>query len=266
MREMIQEIRRWQKPIEPGKLAERWTGWAQSLAERHRRISFRHGALAMILFQPLAQVHLLCPRWQSQAWKLSPQINLAIAPILRPAVWKEHPILPPAYAGVMDRRIAAPSVQARGQSGDRVIFLSPLRSSSDRSAISNREAGGRDRAPLQQVFGRADGINGVSRLHRPSLLVEESLRILRRVVNERQRVEERISRAPLAQQLLQPRQTSAAAERAAMQSQTLTKAGTRTWPPTTSAPAINLEQLTEQVIRQLDNRLIAYRERMGKVF
>jgi hypothetical protein len=37
------------------------------------------------------------------------------------------------------------------------------------------------------------------------------------------------------------------------------------WLKGASAPAANIEQITEQVIRQIDNRLIAWRERMGKI-
>lgn len=264
---MIRAISRWQGLPGRGNPSQRWTRWTRSLTERHGRIPLRHGARAMILFQPLARLYLHCQRWQSHAWKLAPQINLAIAPILRQTVWKERPVLPPAYAGVNARRIASPSVQARGQAGNRVIFLNPLGSSSGRSTFSNREIGGRDGAPWQQVFGRADRINGVLQVNRSSLLVEESLRILRRVVHERQRVEERMQSSTVARQLVQHHQDRpSAAERTAMESQPLTKAGTRTWPQAASAPAINLDQLTEQVIRQLDHRLIAYRERMGKLF
>jgi hypothetical protein len=37
------------------------------------------------------------------------------------------------------------------------------------------------------------------------------------------------------------------------------------WTPPVAAPAVNVEALTSQVIQQLDRRLLAYRERMGRV-
>ncbi|MEO7143708.1 MAG: hypothetical protein ABI165_09425 [Bryobacteraceae bacterium] len=40
---------------------------------------------------------------------------------------------------------------------------------------------------------------------------------------------------------------------------------TAPWLKTPAAPTVNVEQLTDQVIRQIDNRMIAWRERMGKV-
>jgi hypothetical protein len=37
------------------------------------------------------------------------------------------------------------------------------------------------------------------------------------------------------------------------------------WMPAASPPAISVDALTSQVIQQLDRRLVAYRERMGRV-
>jgi hypothetical protein len=38
------------------------------------------------------------------------------------------------------------------------------------------------------------------------------------------------------------------------------------WPQAATSPVINVEQLTDQVLRQIDRRFVAYRERMGKPF
>lgn len=261
---MIQQISRWQGLSGLVNPSERWTGWARSLTERHGRIPLRHGVLTMILFQPLARLYFHCQRWQNHAGKLSPQIHLAIAPILPSRFWKDQSVLPLDYVGRMDRRIPVSSGQARSQAGDRVIFLGSIGSNLDQSALNNREIGGKNRVPLHQVFSRANGINEELQVNQSSLLVEESLRILRRVASERQRVEERMAMTPIARQLLQPSKDYLPAT-TENESQPETKTGARTWQQTTTA-AINLDQLTEQVIRQLDHRLIAYRERMGKLF
>jgi hypothetical protein len=40
---------------------------------------------------------------------------------------------------------------------------------------------------------------------------------------------------------------------------------TRDWPQRQNAPAIDVDQLTDQIIRQIDSRATAWRERLGKV-
>jgi hypothetical protein len=102
--------------------------------------------------------------------------------------------------------------------------------------------------------------------HRQTLLVENCRQILQRVVDQRQRVEERIQRPAIVRQQPPPARTFARDEHELRPEQSRTRPPAQTWPPATSPPAINLEQLTDQVVRQIDRRFVAYRERMGKPF
>ncbi len=45
----------------------------------------------------------------------------------------------------------------------------------------------------------------------------------------------------------------------------LDTASVAAWAKTSTPAPINVEHLTDQVIRQIDSRMIAWRERMGKV-
>jgi len=40
---------------------------------------------------------------------------------------------------------------------------------------------------------------------------------------------------------------------------------TTSWPKETTLPELNLDQITDQVVRRLDHRVVALRERMGKI-
>lgn len=247
----MQEIRRWQPMIRSGQFTGRWTNWARSLAERHGRISFRHGALDMRVVEPLAQLYLLCQRWQSYAWKLCPQIKLSIAPILRETIWQGSPVLQPSQAHypVEANHKRGAAADSNGENPARLI-----------AALAPSFP-----APLRQVLHRLNEIESVARWHRQTLLVEESRQILQRVVQQRQRVEEKMQRPTIVRQ--QPQNLAfAEAEREVMETQSRTRAHPPAWPQAASSPAINLEQLTDQVVRQIDRRLVAYRERMGKPF
>jgi hypothetical protein len=120
-------------------------------------------------------------------------------------------------------------------------------------------------SPLQQVFNRLDRATEIAHLHQ-SALVREIQRIVQRVVRDRQRLEERVQNNLVVKQPLEMKDAIA---RSAI---------TRQHPLTTDIPpnfqpnpppnlnAVNIDQLTEQVLKQLDSRIIAQRERMGRTF
>jgi len=129
--------------------------------------------------------------------------------------------------------------------------------------------------PLQGSFQRLHHVNEFTRKRRQSELINQDIRILvQRVVRRTQRVEERVA-GTLA---LIARQRSGFAARqsvAAMESRKATTPDTHstrgkragTSMQNTSAPPtpINIEALTDQVVQQIDRRMTAWRERMGKI-
>jgi hypothetical protein len=333
MREMIREVLGWHRPLWSGRAPGRCTRWARSLAERHGQIPFRHRAVTMTLVRPMANLYLLCQRWQSHAWRLCPQINLSIAPILREPIWKEFPVLrnnqinsgsfrghwkdlsvlqrdqvdqvnPGSFTGnrpifrnslavihdrdVFDSLDIVPFVQRdqgdQAHAGpftrNRAIFLNPLAAIYDRDVFGSRDIAVRGeelfgatpaygwRAPLRRVFERMDEVESVTRLHLQSLLTQRSLQILRRVVHQGQRVEEKKQHVTVARQVLQHQKDrpAAAPEPTTFAPQSSMGANPQAWPHVASPPGINIEHLTEQVVRQIDRRLLSWRERTGRMF
>src|SRR5262249_39528506 len=78
------------------------------LAQRHGRLPYRQRTPGTTLMQ-LPALLWYFQRWESAAWTLSPQIHLALGPILAQTVWKGFPLLGP---GQMHRESPQMSVSA----------------------------------------------------------------------------------------------------------------------------------------------------------
>jgi hypothetical protein len=196
---MRQDVQRWQQPDRPGVPSDRWTGWAQSLRERHGHILLRHHGVAMTLAMPSALFYVCCQRWENAAWTLSPQINLAISPILQQTVWHRASVLLAAQASSVPLRPPLP-ISARvpaQQPAERQwvgadLPEAALPAGKPMFALAELDPGWH--MPLQRVFRRANVEDvyetvTVSRVHHARLVAQQSLQIWRRVVEERQRVE-----------------------------------------------------------------------------
>jgi hypothetical protein len=119
---------------------------------------------------------------------------------------------------------------------------------------------------LSQTFAAQASASGVSGLR--------EVESVRRIMIERsRRIEEYVPRATtaVARRQVAPAVAPAGAampvaERAAAISrEPVETVHVAPWLRTASPNAVNVEQLTEQVIRQIDSRMIAWRERMGKI-
>jgi hypothetical protein len=134
------------------------------------------------------------------------------------------------------------------------------------------------KAPLTRVFARinddttTDETMLTYRHHRAPLLLQQSVEILRRVIAERQRVEENTRAAAIVVRQQQASSSTSGqgpfATESSRQSdrQQGTPFGTSSiaYTTTPSMPAISIANLTEQVVREIDRRLVAYRERIGR--
>jgi hypothetical protein len=267
--------------------AERWSSWARSLAERHGRIALRHGPLAFTLAEGPRPISLLSQRWESYAWRLYPQINLAIGVVLRETVGAgtSIPSSPPAQIELRQAILprddgSAVRLQSRNRPGSHDRPHATGLELEQRHALRSINAAAL--TPLGYVFNRLDA-RGTAIQSRHGLSAPASLQLARRVVEERQRVEVRtpsttvvrhqqqVTTAQAGGAILAPQsgmRASTPAESGVGQSASLlphwasnARAHTDDGP---LAPAITIEQLTEQVVRQLDHRLMAYRERRGK--
>jgi hypothetical protein len=279
MSAMLREVLRWRGGARCQFPARRWLGWAQRLGERYGRIFQRHSDLSMTLMQPPALLYSCCQRWEHVAWSLYPQIKLAIHPILQQTVWHAAP------PSLVDHQVFAlsPSIRLENPATKRWLEWRPQRVKSARgedSVTGIKQAQGPENplfawgTPLKRVFTRFniehldEGVT-VSRVHRENLPLEQTQRIVRRVLNERQRIETRTAHQAMVirrQQEMTPAISVSEKSPMAMNSPWGLKVGT----PGMSQPLpplpMDIERLTEQVVRHIDQKIVAHRERMGRVF
>ncbi len=254
----------------------RWLDWAQSLARRHARVAESHCGLSLTFLRPAPPPLFDCERWSRAAWTIAPQINLSIGPILRSLRQaashqskSERKAPPPS---------AAPSSHFAPNSGDKTIVerwgvLSRIDGVEHIEGLRTFAVDQRNdlpQRPLRTVFARAMVEEAgerapASRARRETLLVERSLQIARRVVEERRRVEEQARRALVARERRGALQDAAAAQETAAHSPRGSRVGARGMAQT-AAPVIDIDQLTDRVVRNIDSRIIAHRERMGRLF
>lgn len=253
---------------------DRWSMWALSIRDRHERTVARQGQLIMTLVQPLQMFTAINQRLEKFALAVFPTIRISIGPILQElssVSWARDsfvlPRLKDGYAAIVsDRkqpqsRFSLPASMTLATASSHSAESAPG-STEDTSVVSGALADF-SQAPLRRLFARIHKQNaGV--VVKKTILENESQAIAERVVRDHSRVEQR-NRGDMV--IRKPSIPGAAAEerRSELESQ-FARASTRdrSWPE--KAPEINVEQLTEQVIRKIDHRITAYRERLGRAF
>jgi hypothetical protein len=214
-------------------------------------------------------------RWELRAWSLFPRINLAIRPILRESVFKTLSSISRWQSD------AAEKTQPHAQS--RMTFAFAKTGAGERQQGQTAEARiSRSfeysnismQTPLSRIFQRLAmrEIETNTRM----LFRSASLDITRRVVDERRRIEhyaktetvtrqEQISRKVFEQAKETERKLTE--QLAGASSGRFLPDMARGTPPV-SAPsaAFTIEQLTEQVMKRIDDKIVAHKERMGRLF
>jgi hypothetical protein len=241
MNPMLQELQRWQKQNKRGRHANRWTRWAEFFLQRFGLLQ-SFGPSAGFTF-----VHPLTPRVPpgqraiKQTWTFAPRINLSISPILREVIWRNAQCIPWPTEH-------APSA---------MIFKQAL--------PANENAW----HPVSRILQRTMRVDQYLQTMQRHLFVHDKQEVIRRLSSEKQRLEI-VAYESVTRQLRKP--SAVVAFEQGMSETTKQKtapipaggfAQNRAMP---EMPGINLNDLTDRVLRQIDQKVIAHRERMGKVF
>lgn len=255
---MLRELRPCSRATGSRMGGNRWNRWAQRLTRRYTRMPARLGALALMLVGRGALQYLINEGWKTLSQRFYPKIKLVVQPILRETLLREQARL------LFSLRSESRFVASAG-----VPALHPTHSTQRRgpSQVSIHRTVVRHR--VEHLKWRSWFLESVNK----SELMNQNVRVLvERVARQTQRVEERVDE----RLTLTVRQTSGFAARQSAATTESRKAmtqglhttrgtGAGTWAQNTSPPSVNIEALTDQVVQQIDRRMTASRERMGRI-
>lgn len=233
--------------------ANRWTEWAASLAERYGRIVLRRPGPAMQLFHPGDPGM----RWLN--WSIHPQIYLSVYPVR-----ERNGLTAKDMPGGMQSMFMSRTRDFAAQAPVPKLFA--------RAAHSELEGPVRERQRVPEGFSRS--------LEDPA----QEKQLVQRLFQQRQRVEQRPSDPPaaldihtaatVASRIVAPMTPARKPNRKgdiAFEAEEIFEP--RGWsgqapktPQARAVPELDIERLTEQVVRKIDERIIAHRERLGKNF
>jgi hypothetical protein len=252
----------------------RWVGWAADLASRHQRIGAHRRRPALVLALARPALHVRCWRWRAAAWMLSPAIHLSVGPLLA-AVSGPDRRVPTPRAPLASSPPATGPLSARPAAW--VGEWQPAVASRQRRARMWRSLPAPAPAPLLRAVTRPHEVATAGR--RDARLDVRRPGVIERVVHRRERVE---IRRPAPAALLhrpaalpardgwQPATLDAGrgwpAAAAGLGAQQWSISGLRAGAPfaAQAVPKVDLQRLTDQVSQELDRRIGAHRERMGR--
>lgn len=251
--------------------ASRWTDWATRLARRHVRLA-DVSRLALLLQTPSsARTSILLQQRRLAAYvTVQPKLNLAIS---IGGVWNAWSSSVHAsrltLLKSLSLTLAAPGIQGTGaivRRADPPAMLFEKRQGT-RSGVA-RETGLRTALTLAMKRTTTEHVlmtlkqNFSVRRQADFMEVSRSLTQRVRRLSDPEAFQPPMSFRSAASNPVSPQQTSA---EASMERNSFER---RSAQPTTHAlavPAVSVEQLADQVLKQIDRRVIARRERMGQI-
>ncbi|HJU56193.1 MAG TPA: hypothetical protein VJ715_16540 [Pyrinomonadaceae bacterium] len=263
---------RTRKTIRPAPFAAtRWAAWASQLAARRERVT---GAppLSLPLYVRLCRAPLvLYQRWLTFCAQVQPRIKISVAGREAAShaaanVYAPQLMFLQSFVGLFRQRLRSEAERrAQGAAGlppQSFEFRSPT------PVALTRESAGRPAMTLAVAQARVERLSSTLHQHfftrQEAMVTEVSKRLTKRV----RRVDE-LSVFRLAMSLRKetpaglPKQLPS--EAAYEQSSFERQQGRHVLHAATPAPELNVERLADQVLKQIDRRVIARRERMGQI-
>lgn len=252
------------------KTIPRWTAWARALARRHGRRHERVDCLALQLAHPRALARSFQQRWIVSSRVFQPRISLAIQPVLRSKFWRGGAVAAERVLNTVRTEKALRTVKdERFHRTERVRETERFREVE--RVLPARLA-------LETVFARLREPGRVlaNRQDRAERAFEAPA--LARTLAARVRREEAPLPGGTATRMLRVSETSVQREERKAESAWTPRGADPRRPEipgwgspaavpggfaVPAPPAINVEALTDQVMRQIDRRVGAWRERTG---
>ncbi len=246
------------------------------MSARHERFMMRRGPLSMTLLEPLRMSVAINQRRESFALSVFPRLQLSVSSILQQIAPMEFQSLfrNSAVFRSGDRREwrflrqFVQTNQNRNLSVNRTLTQNLI--SESNSVVNVRhELTQLSQSPVARFFARAQRSHHGAVVLKNLLVEHDSQAIAERVFREHSRVEQRRQREIIIRKDNAPAAATNTRQNSLEQQFASTKTETRPWARNAwpdRPPEINVDQLTEQVIRKIDHRITAYRERLGRAF
>ncbi|HEY6216765.1 MAG TPA: hypothetical protein VIW74_08855 [Pyrinomonadaceae bacterium] len=272
--------------------ANRWTKWARSIARQHPRLARRRESLALIVLRLRRPLNIIRKRF-SFTKIIQPRLQLAINASVKLVHLRQEQHV---YGG--------PTNVSSHSRTEQCVFGSSgvLRTISERRPQDRREAGGRQaevatvqnsaagltppprvlKPPLNLVFERLEVNKRSTHSKRVEVLIHQQAQsVVERVTQQSRRLEtiivgtntliERLMSSSSVTATQPPRLLKTAAamtrviEKPPQPPQVTTVVESAQWFQDKAPVAgLNIDQITDQVVRQLDRRVVAAKERMGR--
>lgn len=267
----------------------RWLTWAKLLNAQHTRLGERHNPAELTVVHPFSLLQVLRERLVVSTSRFLPQIHLAIHPILRRMSWHEQShatftLFQNQWHSSATVNAAQRSAPAGSNNMTLFNFMSPANALFATGARTRNVLSGSTysqignlpgtkpvpQIPIDLVFQRLfRSEEHASRRIEDRITSKSVAVLLRRLDAQGQRIETARSGSAALTTRRAPQLTDSkiTASNASGSSSATTRAGDQRAVQEINRPTppINIDVLTEQVMRQLDSRIIAARERMGKI-
>ncbi|MCM3870572.1 MAG: hypothetical protein ND895_07765 [Pyrinomonadaceae bacterium] len=273
----------------------RWSRWARSIALRHKRFTQRRDSLALIVLRLRRPLNIFRERWAFTTRIVQPRLQLAINAFVKLVHWSHQQYFSGgptriSSLALTDQRVfsspgvlrtrSAPRNHGRGETSNRQIAFA-LASADRGSTAGFVEPPNVLKPPLTFVFERLKASKKSTHPSRFEVLSHQQARsIVERVSQQSRRTETMTIGTNTVIERQMSSQTAATQPRRLLRS---VQAPTRVIEKAAAAPVttvvetaswlqdkvpvtgLNIDQITDHVVRQLDRRVVAARERMGRV-
>ena len=256
------------------KRARRWDHWASSLARRYVRSSARRDALRMELLHLLSASEVVRNRWFVQAKRFFPQLHLSIQPVLQS--------LNQTFLLKSSEPVSSPDARfvSRYEAQDWLTNHSAASIAYELRRAPEASFRQLNESAVERIFNRT-GYREMTQRYERSLVGSIARELSDRLTQQTSRTESRLIQTPAANARPTTEQLPMLVVRQPEEKRPLKneKSDQKTPSIFDGVPgaeilnrsdlqqqSINIDQITDQVIRQLDRKVIAARERRGRTF
>lgn len=281
---MLDELKRWLLPGRPAP-QNRWVDWVRDLAERYGHGPDRRDAAGLVLIRPLRQLRSLRERCFFRTERFFPRINLGVLRAGGPTVLVRNDFRGVGPVDYRSQRMELRTPIERRALGSEAKATS-LRMEQWSAGVEFEHLSPVE-TPLERVFRRRENAATLMRAKGTSRHVSRLEEIVMRLERQSRRIESSFAASVMTTTLsaksdvLSARKTTSQARETAEQASRFTgpdallrqegirderlEPNQRTHVEA-GLGRMNVDQITDHVIRQLDRKVVAARERMGKVF